>query len=86
MFDGVKYSDESDKINLIPETCLEAFLDAVQAQSVAGGGKLDLKVVYTPLNGAGLECVTKILKRIGIEDVTVVPEQEKPDGNFPPCP
>ena len=86
MFDGVKYSDESDKINLIPETCLEAFLDAVQAQSVAGGGKLDLKVVYTPLNGAGLECVTKILKRIGIEDVTVVPEQEKPDGHFPTCP
>ena len=86
MFDGVKYCDESDKINLIPESCLEAFLDAVQAQSVAGSGKLDLKVVYTPLNGAGLECVTKILKRIGIEDVTVVPEQEKPDGNFPTCP
>ena len=45
-----------------------------------------LKVVYTPLNGAGLECVCRILKRIGITDVTVVPEQEKPDGNFPTCP
>ena len=86
MFEGIAYCIESDLIRTIPESCLEAYLDAVQAQSVAGGGKLDLKVVYTPLNGAGLECVTKILKRIGIEDVTVVPEQEKPDGNFPTCP
>ena len=76
----------SGLIQMIGEDCLEAFLDAVQAQSLAGGKKLDMKVVYTPLNGAGLECVTKILKRIGIEDVTVVPEQEKPDGNFPTCP
>ncbi len=86
MFGGVSYCENSDLIRTIPESCLEAFLDAVQAQSVAGPGKLDLKVVYTPLNGAGLECVTKILKRIGIEDVTVVPEQEQPDGNFPTCP
>ncbi len=76
----------SGLIRMIGEDCLEAFLDAVQAQSLAGGQKLDMKVVYTPLNGAGLECVTKILKRIGIEDVTVVPEQEHPDGNFPTCP
>ena len=70
----------------IGEDCLEAFLDAVQKQSVAAPGKLNLKVVYTPLNGSGLECVTKILRRIGITDVTVVPEQEKPDGHFPTCP
>ena len=76
----------SGLIQMIGEDCLEAFLDAVQAQSLAGGKKLDMKVVYTPLNGAGLECVTKILKRIGIDDVTVVPQQEKPDGNFPTCP
>lgn len=91
MFDGPLVMDENDaraagRIVSIGEDCLEAFLDAVQAQSVAGGGKLDLKVVYTPLNGAGLECVTKILGRIGITDVTVVPEQEKPDGHFPTCP
>ncbi len=86
MFEDVKYCQSSDLIKTIPESCLEAFLDAVQAQSLASAGKLDLKVVYTPLNGAGLECVTKILKRIGIDDVTVVPEQEKPDGNFPTCP
>ncbi|MGN1156860.1 MAG: phospho-sugar mutase [Agathobacter sp.] len=75
-----------DLLRTIPEECLEAFLDAVQKQSVASSGDLDLKVVYTPLNGSGLECVTKILKRIGITDITVVPEQEKPDGNFPTCP
>lgn len=91
MFDGPLVMDENDaraagRIVSIGEDCLEAFLDAVQAQSVAGGGKLDLKVVYTPLNGAGLECVTKILRRIGITDVTVVPEQKNPDGYFPTCP
>ncbi len=48
--------------------------------------KADLKVVYTPLNGAGNKPVRKILKLAGIKDVTVVKEQEKPDGNFPTCP
>ena len=74
------------KIVTIGEDCLEAFLDAVRQRSLSNGEKLDLKVVYTPLNGAGLECVKKILTRIGISDVTVVPEQEKPDGHFPTCP
>lgn len=91
VFDGVKLCTEeagraAGTIENIGEDCLEAFLDAVQAQSVAGGKKLDMKVLYTPLNGAGRECVTKILKRIGISDITIVPEQEKPDGNFPTCP
>ena len=75
----------SGSIRYIGEDCLEAFLDAVQQQSLTEG-KQALKVVYTPLNGAGLECVTKILNRIGVEDVTVVPQQEKPDGHFPTCP
>ncbi len=91
MFGGPLVMPEEDarkagRIRDIGEGCLEAFLDAVQKQSVAAPGKLDLKVVYTPLNGSGLECVTKILRRIGITDVTVVPEQEKPDGHFPTCP
>ena len=42
--------------------------------------------MYTPLNGTGLECVGRILERISIADVTVVPEQAQPDGNFPTCP
>ena len=91
MFDDVKLITEEEgraagKIITIGESCLEAFLDAVQQRSLSDGSKLDLKVVYTPLNGAGLECVKKILTRIGITDVTVVPEQEHPDGHFPTCP
>lgn len=91
MFSGAKLCTEQEgrsagRIRSIPEDCLEKFLDAVQAQSVAGIEKPDLNVVYTPLNGAGLECVTKILSRIGIRKVTVVPEQEYPDGHFPSCP
>lgn len=45
-----------------------------------------MKVVYTPLNGAGNMCVRAILDRIGIQDVVPVKEQEMPDGNFPTCP
>lgn len=70
-----------------PETVLDGFVDAVYAQRMPLAGNMPpLKVVYTPLNGAGLECVRRILDRIGITDVTVVPEQEKPDGNFSTCP
>ena len=91
MFDAVNLVTEEEgraagKIVTIGEDCLQSFLDAVQQRSLSGGEKLDLKVVYTPLNGAGLECVKKILTRIGITDVTVVPEQKNPDGHFPTCP
>ena len=89
-FDGVALADfdaavADGRIRYIPEQCLEDFLDAVQKLSLSGGAE-DLSVVYTPLNGSGLECVTKILGRIGVKDVTVVPEQEHPDGHFPTCP
>ena len=89
-FDGVALADfdaavADGRIRYIPEQCLEDFLDAVQKLSLSGGAE-DLSVVYTPLNGSGLECVTKILGRIGVKDVTVVPEQEEPDGHFPTCP
>ena len=69
------------------EARLDAFVDAVYAQRVGdGAGIADLKLVYTPLNGSGLECVKKLLAKLGVTHVTVVPEQEKPDGNFPTCP
>ena len=89
-FDGVALADfdtavADGRIRYIPEQCLEDFLDAVQKLSLSGGAE-DLSVVYTPLNGSGLECVTKILGRIGVKDITVVPEQEHPDGHFPTCP
>ena len=91
-FTGPKYMDfdeakRAGKIIEIPDSCLEAFVDAVYAQRVGGGeGIEDLKLVYTPLNGAGLECVRMLAKKLGVKNMTVVPEQEKPDGNFPTCP
>lgn len=92
IFEDVRLADykkamDSGKIRMIGEDTMERFLQAVQEQQVDHhAGKEALQIVYTPLNGTGLECVKKILNRIGIDDVTVVPEQEKPDGNFPTCP
>lgn len=71
----------------IDEKCLDDFVQAVYDQRVGDGAGIDaLKLVYTPLNGTGLECVKKLLKKLGVTHVTVVPEQEKPDGDFPTCP
>ena len=96
IFEGVRrMSFEDGKaaglIRMIGEDTLNRFIQAVKAQALEhsdekGKNVQPLKLVYTPLNGTGLECVTRILKEIGITDVTVVPEQEKPDGNFPTCP
>ena len=93
IFDDVKRGDFDElmaqgMINWIDNSLIESFLDAVEACSVNPGICKDagLKVIYTPLCGAGNKPVRAILKRIGIDDVTVVPEQEKPDGNFPTCP
>ena len=75
------------RIRLIEDACLDAFVDAVYAQRVGGGeGIADLNLVYTPLNGTGLECMRKLLGKLGVTHLTVVPEQEKPDGDFPTCP
>ena len=78
----------SGKIEYISQTVIDRYLENVKAQSihpeiVAESG---LKVVYTPLNGTGNKPIRQILKNIGVQDVIVVPEQEKPDGNFPTCP
>lgn len=73
-------------IEYIKDDVVESFIDHVQQESILGGDAGNLKVVYTPLNGSGKKCVLKILDRIGVKDVTVVPEQSEPDGNFPTCP
>lgn len=91
MFGAVKMMDfeEGLKQGLIewtPEEVLDNYIAAVKKVSIPGF-KADpsYSVVYTPLNGTGMECVTRILKEIGVENVTVVPEQAQPDGNFPTC-
>ena len=74
-------------VRYIPDEVLDAFVDAVYAQRVGSGeGIENLKLVYTPLNGAGLECVKKLTQKLGIRNMTIVKEQEHPDGHFPTCP
>ena len=91
-FDGVKLADydkalADGSIVMIGDKCLDDFVQAVYDQRVGDGAGIDaLKLVYTPLNGTGLECVKKLLAKLGVTHVTVVPEQEKPDGDFPTCP
>lgn len=93
IFDDVKRGDfdglmAQGLIHWIDQSLIENFLDAVEASSVNPGLCKDagLKVIYTPLCGTGNKPVRAILKRIGIEEVKVVPEQELPNGNFPTCP
>lgn len=91
-FDGVRLEDfdkalQDGRICMIPDECLDAFVDAVYAQRVgAGEGIESLRLAYTPLNGTGLECVQKLLGKLGVTRYEVVPEQRDPDGNFPTCP
>ena len=75
-------------ISYVDEECKEALYDAIKARSVRPGlcRTAGLKLVYSPLNGSGLVPVTRVLHDIGITDITIVPEQEYPDGNFPTCP
>lgn len=78
----------SGLIEYVGEDCKEALYDAIKARSVRPGlcKTAGLKLVYSPLNGSGLVPVTRVLHDIGIDDITIVPEQQYPDGNFPTCP
>lgn len=79
---------ESGMIQYVGDDCKEALYDAIKARSVRPGicETAGLKLVYSPLNGAGLVPVMRVLQDIGISDITIVPEQQYPDGNFPTCP
>ena len=75
-------------IQFVGDDCKEGLYDAIKACQVRPGlcKTAGLKLVYSPLNGSGLVPVTRILADIGIDDITIVPEQKYPDGNFPTCP
>ena len=95
-FSGVKTMgfDEavaSGMVKWIDDAVLERYYDAVLSKSVSSlsaeqVAEAPLKLVYTPLNGTGLIPVTTVLERAGITDITVVPEQREPNGDFPTCP
>lgn len=93
MFKDVKIADfdeavKSGMIEYVDESVYDTYLEKVMKQQVNPGvcNGADLKVVYTPLNGTGNKLVRKVLGKIGVNDVVVVPEQELPDGNFTTCP
>lgn len=81
--DGMKAS----KIKYIEAKVLDAFINEVKEQSVLKGEDVDrnVAIVYSPLNGTGLKPVTRALKETGFGNITIVKEQEMPDGNFPTC-
>lgn len=85
---GFEEGMEAGLIAYVGDDCKEALYDAIKARSVRPGicRTAGLKLVYSPLNGSGLVPVMRILKDIGISDITIVPEQQYPDGNFPTCP
>lgn len=93
MFKDVKIADfdeavKSGMIEYVDESVYDTYLEKVMEQQVNPGvcNGADLKVIYTPLNGTGNKLVRKVLGKIGVNDVVVVPEQELPDGNFTTCP
>lgn len=93
IFADVKISDyetlhADGKIEYIPDDVLTAFVEEVKGQSVLFGEEVnkDVAIVYSPLNGTGLVPVTRTLKEMGYTNITIVKEQENPDGNFPTCP
>ena len=75
-------------IQYISDEVYTAFVEQVKKQSVLFGEKVNknVAIVYSPLNGTGLKPVTRTLKEMGYTNITVVKEQENPDGNFPTCP
>lgn len=75
-------------IEYIDACIYDEFIENVKNQSVLFGDEInrDIAVVYSPLNGSGLKPVTHVLRESGYTNITIVKEQEQPDGNFPTCP
>ena len=93
MFNDIKTCDFEDAvargmISYIGDDVIDNYYRCVFQQGIHTNicKESGLKIVYTPLNGTGNKPVREILSRIGITDVTVVKEQELPDGNFTTCP
>lgn len=89
---GAKYISfsegvEKGLIQFVGEDCKKALYEAIEARQVRPGlcKTAGLKLVYSPLNGTGLVPVTKVLTDMGISDITIVPEQEYPNGYFTTC-
>lgn len=75
------------KIEWIPESVIDGYIASVKGESLLGDAPVDkdVRIVYTPLNGAGMKPVCRVLKECGYTHITVVEEQAAPDGRFPTC-
>ena len=92
VLNGAKYISfaegvENGLIRFVGDDCKMALYEAIESHQVRPGlcKTAGLKLVYSPLNGAGLVPVTQVLKDIGITDITIVPDQEYPNGYFTTC-
>ena len=94
-FEDVKREDfetalENGRISYIGEDTVTSFIEAVKGQSMLTKSEenvdKNISIVYSPLNGNGLKPVLRTLKESGFTNITVVKEQEQPDGHFPTCP
>lgn len=94
IFDDVKEKSEKNVVWLgsevreayVKETLSKSLRFGIERDGAKPEDIKDLKVVYSPLNGSGLVTVLEVLGGLGVKDITVVPEQEKPDSNFTTCP
>ena len=79
---------ENGLIQFVGDDCKEALYQAIESRQVRPNlcKTAGLKLVYSPLNGTGLVPVTRVLSDMGITDITIVPEQEYPNGYFTTCP
>ncbi|MBV9961524.1 MAG: phospho-sugar mutase [Parafilimonas sp.] len=84
--DDVKFTGGESNITIISKDIDDAYINMVKGLSVYPdviARQHDLKIVYTPIHGSGIMLVPKTLAAFGFDNVTIVAEQEKPDGNFP---
>lgn len=89
-FDGVKamaFDRALDEglVQWVPERVLDRYIEETLEVST-GEDCSALRIVYTPLHGVGLECVSRVLEGIGVANVATVDEQCVQDGDFPTCP
>ena len=80
---------QDGSVEYISENVYSKFINEVLGQSLVSKDDeidKDVAIVYSPLNGTGRAPVTRALKEAGYSNITIVKEQEMPDGNFPTCP
>ncbi len=90
-FSAIKMMDKAEAVknglfNVVGKEIDDAFVENIKKQAVRPEEVIkakNMKIVYTPLHGAGNKNVRRVLAEVGFENVYVVPEQEKPDGTFP---